>query len=194
MEHLEAFARDEAFAAVLAVFITNVATAIIPSSTSDYLAAATMVALLKKNEEDTQALRELMGPNFVLPIMPRAMTCVFVKPACNCVISGIKDNIAEVNGPCQYDVGCKEGCESLQWALQVAMEADLDFAHAVMDAINGFNELERQAMRAAILADPRLHWILALYDMLYTHMAEELWYFDEDGNLTHTQQSRRWVR
>jgi hypothetical protein len=41
----------------LAVFITNVATANIPSSTADYLASATLVALMKKNEEDTQAHR-----------------------------------------------------------------------------------------------------------------------------------------
>ncbi len=34
------------------------------------------------------------------------------------------------------------------------MEVDPAFAQAVMDAINGFNELERLAMRAAILADP----------------------------------------
>ncbi len=38
-----------------------------------------------------------------------------------------------------------------------------------MDAINGFNELERMAMRAAIVADPRLHCILPLYNMLYTN-------------------------
>jgi hypothetical protein len=63
-----------------------------------------------------------------------------------------------------------------------------------MDAINGFNELERQEMRIAILADPCLHRILALYDMLYTDMVGELWYFDEDGKITHTQQTRRGVR
>ena len=48
------------------------------------------------------------------------------------------------------------------------MEADLAIAHAFMYAINGFNELERQAMRATIVADPRLHCILPHYDMLYT--------------------------
>jgi len=74
------------------------------------------------------------------------------------------------------------------------MDADPDFAQTVMDAINGFNELESQKMRADIMADPRLHCILALYDMLYTDIVGELWYFDEDGNLTHTQQSRRGVR
>ena len=29
-----------------------------------------------------------MGPNFVLPIMPLAMACVYKKLACNCVLSG----------------------------------------------------------------------------------------------------------
>jgi len=74
------------------------------------------------------------------------------------------------------------------------MGVDPDFAHAVMYAINGFNELERHAMRVAILAEPRIHCILALYDMMYTDRVGELWFFDEDGNLTHTQQPRRGVR
>ena len=54
------------------------------------------------------------------------------------------------------------------------MEADPSFAQAVMDAINGFDELERMAMRADILADPRPHRILPLSDMLYTERDEEL--------------------
>ena len=86
-------------------------------------------------------------------------------------------------------MGCKGGCESLQWALQVAMEADPNFAQEVMDDINGYNELERQAMRAAIVADPCLHCILPLYDMLYTDREGELWFFDEEGNLMHNQAS-----
>ncbi len=65
------------------------------------------------------------------------------------------------------------------------MEADPAFAQAVMDAINGFNELEWQAMRAAIVADMRLHCILPLYDMLYTDKEGELWYFDDTSH-THS--------
>ena len=143
MEHLEALSRDEAFATTHATFISNIATGNVPSVTADYLASATLVALLKKSKEDTQALRDLLGPSFILPIRPLAMACVFVKMRCNCTLTDIKDDIADVTGPTQFAVGCKGGCESLQWALQVAMEADSYFAHAVMDAINGFNELER---------------------------------------------------
>ncbi len=141
---------------------------------ADYLASATLVALLKNNEEDTHALLELLGPEFILSIRPFAMACVFVKLACNCVLSGIKDDIADVTGPYQFARGCKGGCESLQWALQVAMKADLALAEATMYGINGFNELERQAMMSAIVADTCLHNILPLYDMMYT---------DRDGEI-----------
>jgi len=103
MEHLEALARDHAFAATLATFISNIATRNVPSVTADYLTSATIVALLKKSEEDTQAF-------------------------------------------------------------------------------------------VAIVADPRLQCILPLYDMSNTYKEGELWFFDEEGNLTHNQASRRGVR
>ena len=78
------------------------------------------------------------------------------------MLSGIKEDIADVTRPSQFAVGCKGGCESLQWTIQMAMEVDPEFAQAVMDAINGFNELERLAMRAMLVADPRLHCLLPL--------------------------------
>jgi hypothetical protein len=114
MEHLELLSRYDAFAMALAAFISNIATGGVPATTADYLETATLVALLKKSEEDIHVLRELLGPDFVLPIRPMAIACVFVKLACNCVISGIKDDIANVTGPGQIAVGCKGGCKSLQ--------------------------------------------------------------------------------
>ena len=44
------------------------------------------------------------------------------------------------------------------------------------------------------MADPRLHCILPPYDMVYTDREGELWFFDEEGNLTHNQASRKGVR
>ena len=113
MEHLEALSRDDAFASNHAMFISNIASGDFPTATTDYFASATLVALLKKNEEDIRTLRELLGPDFVLPIRTLAMACVFVKLACNCMLSGIKDDIADVTGPGQFVVGCKGGYESL---------------------------------------------------------------------------------
>jgi hypothetical protein len=36
--------------------------------------------------------------------------------------------------------------------------------------------------------------VLPVYDMLYTNIVGELWYFDEDGNLSHTLESRKGAR
>ena len=123
MEHMEALSRDDAFATALATYISNIATRDVHSTTADYPAFATLIALLKKNEEDIHALRELLGQDFVLPIRPLAMACVFVKLTCSCVMSRIKYDSADVTGRCQFVVECKEGCESLQWTQYVAMEA-----------------------------------------------------------------------
>jgi hypothetical protein len=106
----------------------------------------------------------------------------------------IKNDIAEVTGIGQIVVGCKGGCKSLQWALQVAIEADPSFAHAFVDAINGFNEMERHATRLNIVAATRLHNIFPPFEMLYNDKVGKLWYFDEEGNLTNSLESRRGVR
>jgi hypothetical protein len=113
MEHMEALSRVDAFATALATFISNIAIGDVPATTADYLATATLAALLKKCEECIYVLRELLGPNFVLPIRPLAIACVFLKLACNCVLARIKDDIADIAGPCRFTVGCKGGCEPL---------------------------------------------------------------------------------
>ena len=98
----------------MATFTFNIATEYVAATTADYLALATLVALLKKSEVDIHALWELLGPDFVPPIRPLAMACVFVKLACKCVMSGIKYDIAKVSGPWQFAMGCKGGFDSLQ--------------------------------------------------------------------------------
>ena len=54
------------------------------------------------------------------------------------------------------------------------MEVDPEFEQAVMDAINGVNELERLAMRASLVADTPLHCLLPFFEMVYK---------DRDGEL-----------
>jgi hypothetical protein len=63
MKHLEALSRDDAFASALATFISNIASGDVLTTTTDYFVSTTLVALLKKNENDIKALRELLGPD-----------------------------------------------------------------------------------------------------------------------------------
>jgi hypothetical protein len=79
MEHLEVFARDDDFATTMSTFITNISIGHIPVTITNYMASATLVARLKKNEKEIQALWELMGPDFILPKRPLLMPFVFVK-------------------------------------------------------------------------------------------------------------------
>jgi hypothetical protein len=51
MKHLEAFARDNAFATIMSSFITNISIGDNPFTNADYVASSTLVALMKKNEE-----------------------------------------------------------------------------------------------------------------------------------------------
>ena len=69
------------------------------------------------------------------------------------------------------------------WALQVALEGELCLAACCLDAVNGFNELERDAMRASIVAHTHMHKLLPLFDMLYTDKEGELWLYDDQGVL-----------
>ncbi len=91
----------------------NIATRDAPATTADYLASATLVALLKKNEEGIHALRELFGPDFVLPICSLAMACVFCEAGMQ--LSRIKDDIADVTDPCQFAVRCKGDANPYNW-------------------------------------------------------------------------------
>jgi len=48
--YLEALSRDDAFATALATFISNIDIGDVPATTADYLASATLVALLNEEE------------------------------------------------------------------------------------------------------------------------------------------------
>ncbi len=83
--------------------------------------------LLKKEANEMEQLRRTMGDVFVQPSRPLASSCIMVKLACNLNLLLVEKDIAIITiGPEQFVVGCKWGCESLQWAaLQEDMKRDL---------------------------------------------------------------------
>ncbi len=70
----------------------------------------------------------------------------------------------------------------VQWVLQVIMEAEPDLARCCLDAINAFGDLERPCIRAALGANPALHLLIPLSDVLYTRGSGALWFYDDLGN------------
>jgi hypothetical protein len=65
---------------------------------------------------------------------------------------------------------------------------------ACLDAINALVEIERDRIRAALLANPSLHMLLPLFEILYERGSGELWYYDESGNFVESHFCRTCVR
>ena len=76
------------------------------------------------------------------------------------------------------------------------MEGGENLAAMSADAINAFNEQHREAMRAALLANPALHGLLDLFDMLYGPDADgSAWLYGPPSSPpVFTLQCRRGVR
>ena len=74
------------------------------------------------------------------------------------------------------------------------MKCDGNLSAACLDAINAFGEIERDCIRAALLANPSLHLMLPMFDMLYERGSGELWFCDEHGNYVESHFSRSGVR
>ena len=66
----------------------------------------------------------------------------------------------------------------MQWALQMAMEAKPSLAGANLDAISAYGEIERDCIEAAIRANPFLHRLLPLFELLYKRGEGIYWYYE----------------
>ena len=64
----------------------------------------------------------------------------------------------------------------------MALESNGKLSAACLDGVNAFGEINRGCIRAAIEANPSLHLLLPLFEMLYERGSGELFYFDENGN------------
>ena len=63
------------------------------------------------------------------------------------------------------------------------MESNGKLPAACLDAINAFGEIERDCIRVVLLANPPMHMLIPLFEMLYERGSGEMWVYDENGNL-----------
>ena len=122
------------------------------------------------------------------------MGTALVKTACSCALLMIKEAMGPAIGPSQFTVETKGGCALLQWALQMAMEGHPALASASLDAVNAYGEIEQECIEAAIKANPFLHMLLPLYELLYKRGEGVLWYYDENGKFVMGTRNTRGVK
>jgi hypothetical protein len=82
----------------------------------------------------------------------------------------------------------------VQWALQIALESNGKLSAVCLGGVNAFGEINRSYIRAAIEANPSLHLLLPLFEMLYERGSGELVYYDEHGNYIASYFSKNGVR
>ena len=74
------------------------------------------------------------------------------------------------------------------------MESDRSLAAASLDGVNAFGEIGRACIRVALEANPSLHILIPLFEMLYERGNGELWYYNEHGNYVESLYSRCGIR
>jgi hypothetical protein len=95
------------------------------------------------------------------------MAMTIVKVACNRALLLVKSAMGPAVGPTQFAVETKGGCALLQWAIYMALEAKPNLVAAMMDNNNTFGDIDRVCTQATIMANPYIHSLLPLFDLLY---------------------------
>ncbi len=76
----------------------------------------------------------------------------------------------------------------------MALESNGSLSAVCLDGVNAFGEINRDCIRAAIMANPSLHLLLPLFEMLYERGSRELFYYYENGNYIANYSSKNGVR
>jgi hypothetical protein len=153
---------------------------------ADLMSSTTMVVLLKTNLEAMAKLKWIKGEAYLHPQRPLGMGSTLVKVASNCVLSLLKGNMGPTIGQAQFFVEIKGGCNQVQWAI----ESSGRLSTTCLDDINAFDEIERACIKVALLANPFLHMLIPLLEMLYERRSGELCFYDENGNFIDSYFSR----
>ena len=102
VEHLRAGASDARCAVAMAAVFTRIARADVPATTKAYFGSATLIALMKKDEEEVRTMRAAQGEEFRLPVRPIAFGTVLVRVAALCTLYVVRDAIPAAVGPHQF--------------------------------------------------------------------------------------------
>ena len=193
VEHLTSLAADSACGEALAVFGTTLVKGEVSNKIADLLSFATLIVLFKKDAETMAKLKRTQDAAYLQPQRSLGMGSTLAKVAYNFALLLLKGNLGPTVGPTQLSVKTKGGCDLEQWALHMAMESSGKLSATCLDAINAFGEIERDCIKAAVLANPSLYMHIPLFEMLYERESGEMWFYDENNNFVESYFSRSGV-
>eukprot|EP00873_Tetraselmis_striata_P037934 jgi/Tetstr1/458198/TSEL_044687.t1 len=152
--------------------------------TTYLLSSSTLIPLWKKDEEargDLRGQAEAQNSPYRPPIRPIGFSSALTRVASSAAMWTIRDHIARAVGPSQFALSTPAGTDMIQWVIHVAMEMDDRLAASSIDASNAYGMTNRRAIRRRLVADPALHSLLPLFDMLYAGPSEN-WLYDHESD------------
>ena len=70
----------------------------------------------------------------------------------------------------------------------------MSLATVCLYGVNAYGEIESDCIDAAIRANPYLHHLLSLFEILYKKCCGGMWVYDEEGNFAIAKHSKRGIR
>ncbi len=104
MEHLVPLVEDQACGEAIATFMTTLVTGVVSDKIADLLSSATMVILLKKDEETMAAMKATLGDAYIQPQRPLGMDSTLVMTASICALLLLRGSLGAADGPPQFSV------------------------------------------------------------------------------------------
>ncbi len=117
VEHLTQNAPDDACGEALAALATSIILGDVFDIVSHLLSSATLVVLLKKDADTMATMKQAQRRAYLQPHRPLGMGSTFVKLASDCAVYPIRGAMGPANGPAQFSVETKGGCDLVEWAL-----------------------------------------------------------------------------
>ena len=186
IDFLATFATDsEAAAAALLGVVRSILQGDLPPSVAGALARGTLIGILKEEPSVVDRQRSdaaLHGEPFKLPLRPITFGSAIGRVALGCLLLAVKDPITEAVGDDQFGLFTRGGAEMMQLAVQAIFEELPHLAVLSVDARNAFNAISREAILAALQANPRLHCLIPAFKMLYLDRPTELLYYENGPN------------
>eukprot|EP00873_Tetraselmis_striata_P013201 jgi/Tetstr1/433465/TSEL_022737.t1 len=159
----------------MARFMTDVCSVNVSDRVEQMLSSSTLIPLWKKDEEargDLRGQAEAQNSPCRPPIRPIGFSSALTRVASSAARWTIRDHIAPAVGPSQFALSTPAGTDMIQRVIHVAMEMDDRLAASSIDASNAYGMTDRRAIRRRLVADPALHSLLPLFDMLYVGASE----------------------
>ena len=89
-EYFRELAKDVDFGTTLAVLMTSVIVADVPSKAANILSSATMFVLLKEDASTMDEIKRRLGPAYIQPHILTGMGMALGKVACSCALLLLK--------------------------------------------------------------------------------------------------------